>query len=657
MPGIGGMSEPGFFPDQAGYNNHQNFGNNMHQPFRNDRGFGRPYGRGYGRGRGFNGYNRGRGGFGFQQQQNFGHNQGFMQNGAQQQAPQAQQGQGNPNAELSNEPAAERGSPSYEPMNTKDDSAKDANLSSRQVPGEPTAKQGTNGTDDSTTNTADTDGMQLDHETETSKGATTESGKVSGKHECLSIQQLPALDAETLTKGSAATAAVDSSGGNGEVGVIPSYTGDNMVVEQSGYPLGPNGMGPQDGQPYNGVYQQFGYGPRGGGGFRGRGGYGGRGGFGYGAFTEAKELTGSPAPPINAPTGPKAMREGKPNTGFNPKLAQMQAQAQAPPAAPVGPAASQSGDVRAKRSDRNERDRSYSRSRSRSKHRSSKRHHRSDSEDSESDESRQRRKDRERRRRKDRDRRAADDYFDGDDAGRKVRSREESGVDDSASSRRRRDKDEEHRSSRSHRDRSRERDRHRRRHRSRSPAKDGSVNGDADSKGRRKSRRDRKYDDDDDQENDTRDSRRQSHRNDQDRLSNREKTRAVLEQPSDDIGFKIKGSKSASINPAGMGPPRHSSPNTRRQSDASIPNATADPYAAEREKRHAERVLKEQQRRHGSSLGKRASRDEDDEIDAPRGPKGDAGAGGRKKRERKVSVRYEGEVDEGFQERESGRWR
>ena len=69
-----------------------------------------------------------------------------------------------------------------------------------------------------------------------------------------------------------------------------------------------------------------------------------------------------------------------------------------------------------------------------------------------------------------------------------------------------------------------------------------------------------------------------------------------------------------------------------------------DSYSEEREKRHLERVLKEQERR-GQTLGKRGSRDEDGEGALPSGPRGDAGKRVKKSRgERRMSVRYEDEL-------------
>ena len=55
------------------------------------------------------------------------------------------------------------------------------------------------------------------------------------------------------------------------------------------------------------------------------------------------------------------------------------------------------------------------------------------------------------------------------------------------------------------------------------------------------------------------------------------------------------------------------------------------------------------------SLGKRISRD-DDEIDAPTGPRGDKGRGGNKVR-RKMEYKYEDEIGDGYDERETRRWR
>lgn len=107
MNGMGdfnGMGGPGFFPNQGNYMQ-SNYGNAHRQNFFNDRGYGRGYGRGFGRGRG-NQYGRGRGGWGYQQPNQFGHNQQFGQN--QQDGPQ-QSG-----ANTMDVPNQRRASPSYE---------------------------------------------------------------------------------------------------------------------------------------------------------------------------------------------------------------------------------------------------------------------------------------------------------------------------------------------------------------------------------------------------------------------------------------------------------------------------------------------------------------------------------------------------------------
>ena len=138
--------------------------------------------------------------------------------------------------------------------------------------------------------------------------------------------------------------------------------------------------------------------------------------------------------------------------------------------------------------------------------------------------------------------------------------------------------------------------------------------------------------------------------------------RPVLEEPQDEIGFKIKGSKSAALQAEAegksMAPPttfgRDRDRDSRRQSaTGGTPNTpSSDPYAEEREKRQRERLDRENTLRRQStqSLGKRTSRDEED-FEAPVGPKSDTGRAGKKAR-RKVSYKYEDEVGDGYEERE-----
>ena len=68
------------------------------------------------------------------------------------------------------------------------------------------------------------------------------------------------------------------------------------------------------------------------------GNFGPRGGFNSGAYGAATVLTGQPTEPIGvgvkgAPTGPRAMREGRPNTGFSSRVNSGR-YAQAPPPPP-----------------------------------------------------------------------------------------------------------------------------------------------------------------------------------------------------------------------------------------------------------------------------------------------------------------------------------
>lgn len=406
-------------------------------------------------------------------------------------------------------------------------------------------------------------------------------------------------------------------------------------------------------QGYGGGY---GGGP---GGFRGRGGFGGFGNRGQ----DSTDLTPAPAPPMNAPTGPKAMREGLPNTGWASR-AFAAAQKPTPTPAPESRDRMQSTEPLRDEEMDDAGDRSHSRRRD-----NGDRGDRSVRDDDyESDETYARRKERERRKRKEREGRYEDER-DTDRASKKYRSRSESRTDDS-SRRRHRDRDEEHRSSRSHRDRDRSKDRHRRRHRSRSPGKDDAH----DDYSRRKSKRE--HDDYDDYK-DSRSRRKHSRREDDEyaedsrkdvsyrsskydrdgksrshRDSERDRPHsAVIQPPDDELGFKIKGSRSAksSKENGSMGPP--SSRHDRRLESVAVSAATSsDPYAEERARAQQDREAREAQRRlsstQSSSLGKRVREDEET-IDAPRGPKGDRNRAQLKKgrKERRISYKYEDEVE------------
>ncbi|KAF1847538.1 uncharacterized protein K460DRAFT_392874 [Cucurbitaria berberidis CBS 394.84] len=251
--------------------------------------------------------------------------------------------------------------------------------------------------------------------------------------------------------------------------------------------------------------------------------FGPRGGFNNGAYGVARVLTGQPTEPIGvgvagAPTGPRAMREGRPNTGFSSRVNSGRYNPPPKSVTPAQDAAPPPGSpqrrVRSRSPQRDEslrvKERSPTRSRSRSKSRGGEddrdeRRERSQSPDRESrregrdrsptpqaDDDYERRKERRHHRSSrhgDRDE-DFDDRHRDDRASRGDRTRTASVESKYRSGRREKEK---HRSSRSHRDRSKE---HRRRHRSRSPAEDkyedeeAQTNGEKDSDGssRRKHR-------------------------------------------------------------------------------------------------------------------------------------------------------------------------
>ncbi|KAK3722262.1 hypothetical protein LTR37_002695 [Vermiconidia calcicola] len=662
MPGVGmngGGGGPGFFPGNGGYNQ-QNFGSDMHQNFNHNRGYGgRPYGRGYGRGRGWGGYNRGRGGWQNQGQYQQGQNQNFVNQQPYQQRHQSQQIH-DESFDANEQQGARRGSPVDEPMKDSDEGAKDASLQPRLSEAENAAD--TNNADGDDTNQAGGDAIQ----------------SIESQASGTELQSQP-LSGEQVTEDSTRDAA-NMGGGEGVNATAEGFAENGMSIG-----TGHNEFGaPQDQQSYDEQYQQGnGYGSRGRGGFRGgRGGFRGRGGaYGYVATPGEQEQT--PAPPVNAPTGPKAMRAALPNSGWYSRPA---------PAAPTAPAASPPTETARPKHQTRERSRSVSQPKS-------DRHSRNDKYESREeryDECNERRSDRDSRKRKERDRRY-EDARDDEGSSRKDRSRSESPDHGHTSKRRHRDRDDDGHSTRSHRDRSREKRKHR--HRSRSPARESSVNGDGSESVRRKSKSDRRRDDDykesdrvKDREKSRRSSRREedhgyeskdrssrssrhgrSSRDERDGNRDREherdrgKQRPVLEEPQDDIGFKIKGSKSASMQAnldTSMGPPTtfsrdRSHRRTSVQNFAPLTPTTpaGDPYAEEREKRQRERLDRENtlRRQSTTSLGKRLSRDED-ELEAPTGPKGDKGRGVKKTR-RKIEYKYEDEIGDDYDESERRRWK
>ncbi|KXT00121.1 hypothetical protein AC578_3276 [Pseudocercospora eumusae] len=611
MSGMGdfnGMNGPGFFPNQGNYMQSQNFGNGPRSnDFYNNRGYGRGYGRGFGRGARGNQFGRGRGGWQYQQQQQFGnHNQSAQhQSGGPQQT----------GASANDVPSQRRGSPSYDAV---------PGPGADGVPAETGAKSHdaeTNGDQDGTgTNQAGDE----TNATGNKKDVVMENGNEHDAHD-------------------ASQAVEDGGTYGGDGGIQGDSNMADAPMQDASYGSYEGGMQDQ---------QQSGHGHQalnnfsGRGGFRGRGGYGGLGGRG----TDSTDLTPTPAPPVNAPTGPKAMREGKPNTGYFSRVNMVQKPTPTP--APQARQESRPRSVEPQKQEAPKQEaeydnRGHSPSRPRSRHHDERYEQQAADDDHESDATYKRRKERERQKRKDKERR----YDEGDRSDGKYRSRSESRTDD-GSRRRHRDKEEdEYRSSRSHRDRSK--DKHRsRRHRSRSPAKDYAD----DDYSRRKSKSDRYGDDYKDsrsgRKHSSRDDDYEYARKDKDRSSRSSKyerphesrrepepARKIIEPPSDELGFKIKGSKSARANKEkDMKPP------------TAPASASSDPYAEERARAQQNREAREAQRRlstQSSSLGKRGRGDDDLELmNAPRGPKGDQHRIMKKgSKQRRISYKYEDEVE------------
>lgn len=675
MGNFGGMGGPGFFPDQGNYMQ-SNYGNAQRQNFSNDRGYGRGFGRGFGRGARGNWNPRGgRGGGwanqqGYQQQNGFHQQQnGFHQPHGQQDQPQGfQQGPQRTGANSEGIPLR-RASPVYEGRKaTPSNSGRVADL-----------KASESGPDVVETNTTEA----TNNAGEDSKQANDVPDQQSHSKQHHKSQSPSPNKAETFCEdenGSAVPADGENpENANGELSQIQSVNHSATYEEYD------------EGAQFQ---QSYGYGHHTDS-LRGRGNYRGRGGFGNN-LSSATELTPAPAPPANAPKGPKAMLQGLPNTGWSGRNLAMAtpskqvgtptpAPQSEPRGVPSGPAAKQEETVQADYQVEDfavEQDQGASRSLSRSRRRS-----RSPalSDGRESDGDHSRRKDADRRKRKDRDRRYEDD---SEESRRKYRSRSESRNDD-GSRRRHRDKDDEqYRSSRTHRDRSRDKDRRRRHERddvddrdeySRRKSKthheraSDQENGKESRRGsaRKHSRREDDYDHEHDRKERShrssrheRPSRDDGGGRDLERDRERNRPRAVIEPPSDELGFKIKGSRSArAIKESADSKERRSSVVVQSVVEAPAAPTGGDIYAAERAAAQQSREAREAQRRNivtqPSSLGKRP-RDEEDTFDAPRGPKGDRnkvkkGKNGRP--ERKISYKYEDEVGGGNDDRDANRWR
>ncbi|KAF2481625.1 hypothetical protein BDY17DRAFT_299358 [Neohortaea acidophila] len=664
MPGMGGMNG-GFFPPNGnggGYNSNQqqNFGMMTPTPFhhQNHRGFGgrgmysnnNARGGGFGRGnRGFGGRG-GRGGW-----QNYGQQNQYQQQQPYQQQHHQQQHHGTPANEdymdgVGSNPGTGRGSPTYEPMKASDPDADNARTASASVE---RGAEGATNTDREVNGSTDVAGNAANDE-HVDAGEDGSALKAGGDRNGIEDGTVDGEFGDAAAEGSQSVAHV----------VVDTY-GDQATFDSA----------PYDG--YNEQYQQdYAYGARGRGGFQGgMRGFGGRAGGAYGYVATPAEPARASTPPINAPTGPKAMRAGLPNSGrySRPQQQQVHASTLASSVEPERPRTAgrdEPADSRSYSADRKHR----SRSRSRSKRRD------------EDDDSYSRDRHRSRRSHKSKDDR--DEEYSGRESDRKVRSRNES-RDEGHSKRRHRDRDDEHHSSRSQRDRSKERRKHR--HRSRSPRRDKSTDRDESKRHKSKRREDEYYDessdrakdrsrkhsrrDDDRYESKDRSSshrhssRRESTADDRHRDRSGRESKSRREEPQEEeFEFKIKG-KSATLKQQhqkqdAMRPPTtiQSTTSDRRRSSALHSPATpattsADPYAADREKARKEREDIERRRVEGrrqssghnsfNPSSKRGANDDFDEgeREIPTGPRGDGDGSKRVKRDsRRHAARFEGEV-------------
>lgn len=589
MGGFGGMMNMG--GGSGGFFGPGNSGgyNNHHQQFGNQVNAPFHHQRGYyNRGRG--GYGRGRGGF-YPRGGRGGFNS-YNQFSTGQNHMQQQQGQGFQNDNQQYAAGQERGSPVYD---AKDPSGRDTKEAGQ--PDESGDVDGTNGAASGATNVA---GDQQ-HEADQGNAAAAAEGK--------------------------AFASVHS-----DYKVLTQPTGDAMI-----------GMEVDD---TTAAQQEHSYAPHGQ--AHARGGFGSHGGAYGNVTTIGGESEPPPAPPVNAPKGPKAMRQGLPNNG---RYSRPQPSPAVPPTGPAHDA------DRAQTHDSSgHRDRSRTRSRSPSRH--EKRRDRERTPLEESDEAYAERKERERERRKRKERESRDKYDEeanGDERSDKVKSRSDS-VDD-YERRKHRDRHDDRHSSR--RDRSRDRRKHR--DRSRSPDKSRSGHDESSDQSRRKSKHDRSRDDSDDHDRakDRRGSRKHSRRDDDgydrdskdrskhsrssrdDGRSRDDRRKATPEPVEEDLGISIKGAalnkKASSMAP----PPSGSRSRDERRSsvrgttDSAASTPVEDQYAIDREKAIAARLAK-----HNQSLGKRSSRSEDEIAGAGRDDRG-----GQRKRPRqdtrKHSARFE----------------
>jgi len=161
----------------------------------------------------------------------------------------------------------------------------------------------------------------------------TDEGKESAEGVAVSVEQ-QALENGVGPEGDVANHAGDGSNeAMQDGGLKPIQTVDTADADVPGYDQSMMGNGMQADMSYpQGMMNQFpgqhmnahfdpsmsmnmGY----------NGNYGSRGGFNNGAYGAATVLTGQPTEPIGvgvvgAPTGPRAMREGRPNTGFSSRV-------------------------------------------------------------------------------------------------------------------------------------------------------------------------------------------------------------------------------------------------------------------------------------------------------------------------------------------------
>jgi hypothetical protein len=168
---------------------------------------------------------------------------------------------------------------------------------------------------DGTANTA-SDAKIGDEQTKAA-AESTEEGKAKNEGTAASSNPQSALD--TSAPGDATNTTEDSASGTGGLNPIQTFDSGDADMSDFSQPMMSNGM---MGQGFDQSHMDPSFNSNMNMGYNN---YGSRGAYNNGAYGAAKVLTEQPVQPIGvgvvgAPTGPRAMREGRPNTGFSSRV-------------------------------------------------------------------------------------------------------------------------------------------------------------------------------------------------------------------------------------------------------------------------------------------------------------------------------------------------